>query len=641
MDTERVAHYIEPLKSNTFPKRFIYLDTESASVYIDGWQVQTFRIASASCDRWSERHRGWVEKSGFHFTTPDELWDWVESFTIVSHPTVLWCHNLGFDVRISRALIDLPLRGWDFDTVRLGDDIAWMRCKDLRGRTLIFCDTTTWFASSIENLGRLTGIRKEELPDNDNDSLDEWFARCDADVAILAESWRRVRDWIINNNLGPWKMTGPSQGWAVWRRQFYTHRVLVHDDMEVLEMERRASYAGRAEAFRYGPLKGKHTELDYRHSYASTCAQAMVPTRKVSPPLTTERAKSNVFDYLNSRGESSYVLGCASERTYLVDASVEIDIQDDGAYDIPALPYRTVSPDSGNPSRVIWPEGVFRGTWWLPELLAAEQAGQLRRMEVHSVTNYICEPALADWARWAISVIDSHDSDPVIVAVVKQWTRTMVGRFGLRYVDYSRSNNFPGDEEFSAGTWIFGNEPDELPRRTLQIADQLYVCSPAADGSDSSPQVMSYIMMLTRLRLLEAMQRAGGTQHVVYCDTDGFIVDKDGLKNLSNDPEVVAGHLRPKSSYSDLVVFGPKQLILDGKPRVSGLPSRPLSHNDDGSWTVEKWERTRAALESGMVDRVRVRTVDMHLSGNNGRRSIPDKESDSQFTTTLRVHEEA
>jgi hypothetical protein len=69
-----------------------------------------------------------------------------------------------------------------------------------------------------------------------------------------------------------------------------------------------------------------------------------------------------------------------------------------------------------------------------------------------------------------------------------------------------------------------------------------------------------------------------------------------------------------------MTILGPKQLILEDRPRVAGLPSRPVRHNADGSWTVERWERARAALEAGTPDQVRVRTVVMHVPGKDGRR---------------------
>lgn len=486
-------------------------------------------------------------------------------------------------------------------------------------------------------MGRMLGMNKAVLPENDDDDLDKWFERCDADVEILATAWRKIRDWMTSNDLGSWKMTGASQGWTVWRRRFYTHKVLVHDDEKSLLLERAASYAGRAEGFRYGKIKGRATEFDYRHSYASTCAHANVPTRKVTGQLKDARSKDQVFDFLNSRGESAYQLGCSVNRSAIVDATVHVEVPETGDMSIPVLPFRTTT-ESGRPGKIIWPQGTFRGQWWLPELLAAEQAGQLVDMNIHSVTQYICEPALSQWANWAISVIDDSETPPIIAAVVKQWTRTLVGRFGLRYVEYSESNIFPGDDTFQAGAWIFGDRKNELSMNTLQIGEQIYISSYTKDGSESSPQIMSYVMMLTRLRLLEAMQAAGGIDNVLYCDTDGFIVNEKGSFKLRSYADLTTGYLRKKSSYTDLFIYGPKQLIIEGKPRVAGLPSRPLQRNDDGSWKVEKWERTRASLESGRVDTVRVRTVDMHIAGANGRRSIV--ENDDQITQTLRVEEE-
>lgn len=631
---ERVPHYIRPLVSQTFPRRYAYLDTESfRDQQSETMEVQTFRIASLTTDRWSERHQTWNTVAGLHFTSAEDLWRHVDKFVVASTPTILWCHNLGYDLRISQALTVLPEMGWQFSVVRLHEDIAWAQViRDRDGARLTMCDTFGWVPTSLENIARLIGMEKNPLPENDDDDIEAWFARCDRDVEVMAEAWRKIHRWLQDNNLAPWRVSGPAQAWAIWRSRFQTHKILVHDDMEMIEAERTAAYAGRAEAFWNGKIKGDFSEWDYRHSYASTCAIANVPTKRLSPFLRHSSQADKVYEYME-RGESAYMAGCSDEMVALVDASVEVALTEPN--DVPVLPYRTIGETTGTPGRVIWPAGKFRGVWWAPELLAAEQSHQLRRLHIHGVSWYKAEPALAAWAQWAIATIDDPSSHPLIAQLVKQFSRTLIGRFGMRYVEYVPTHLMPLDD-VSCGYWMSAADQTESVRRMMQIGRQVYVASDSEEGNDSCPQVMSYVMMLTRLRLLEAMQAAGGTEHVYYCDTDGFIVDKDGAKNLRDYHDVTSGMLRKKASYHSLTLMGPKQLIIDGRPRISGLPSKPLGQNKDGSWTVERWERTRAALEAGRPNEVRVRTVKMHVEGTNGRRKTRES---GLMTDALNVHD--
>lgn len=631
MTTDRTSHYIRPLRSSTFPKRYVYLDTESIAEQVsDDEQVQTFRIASMSTDRWSDRHATWISQGPLHFTSAEDIWRHIDKFAIASTQTVLWCHNLGYDLRISQAMTILPEMGWQFDTVRLTDDMAW--CRVIRpkdGARLLMCDTFAWVPARLENIATMMGQQKEPLPANDDDDIDAWFARCDRDVEILADAWRMIHAWMQGHDLGPWRVSGAAQAWTIWRKHFYTHQILVHDDADGLDAERTAAYAGRAEAFRNGKVTGRLVEMDYRHSYASTCSVANVPTRRLSPFLDHISQTDRVYAYLEER-ESAYVLGCEGPVVGLVRASVEVAC---GLGDVPVLPYRVTGQTTGKPGRVVWPTGKFEGVWWAPELLAAEQAGQLRRLQIHSVSWYKCEPALKEWSEWAIGLIDSPHTHPLIAAIVKQFSRTIIGRFGMRFVDYEQTHLMPVDD-VSAGYWVDGNDSTESARRMMQIGRQVYVSNDPQEGADSCPQVMSYVMMLTRLRLLRAIQAAGGAAHVVYCDTDGLIVDREGAARLKSFVDVIDGSLRPKAHYSRMTLLGPKQIIVDGKPRVAGLPSKPIARNRDGSWTVERWERTWASIESGRPNEVRVHTLKMHLTGSNGRRKI---KRDSVMTDAISI----
>lgn len=619
--SERIPHYVRALVTSTFPKRYAYLDTESVSVDDSPTQsTQTFRIASLILERWSERRDGWDVSGCHHFADALSLWQRVDKFVTASQKTVLWAHNLGYDLRISKALTVLPEMGWQFSVIRLHEDIAWAEVVRVRdGARLVMCDTFSWLPTSLANIAKLMGEEKNPLPDNDSDDIEAWFKRCDHDVEIMADAWRKIHGWLQDNELGPWRMSGPAEAWAIWRRRFQTHKMLVHDDQELLAAEREASYSGRAEAFWHGKAKGKFTEWDYRHSYASTCAIANVPTRCVSPWLKDDSQTDKIYDELE-RGESAYLTGCMSTTTALVDASVEITLRHDD--DIPVLPYRMIGSTTGKPGRVVWPTGTFRGTWWAPELLAAEQSNQIGHVKIHRVAWYRCEPALAAWAQWAIGTIDAPDTDPLIAQLVKQFSRTLVGRFGMRYSEYVPTHVMPSDDVL-CGYWL-SQDSTEKTRRMMQIGSQVYVEGDNTEGADSCPQVMSYVMMLTRLRLLEAMQAAGGTKNVCYCDTDGLIVSAEGSKRLETYHDVSVGTLRPKAHYSNLMLIGPKQLIIDSRPRIAGLSSKPLGQNADGSWIVQQWERTRSALEAGRPNEVRVRTLNIHPGTKNGRRRERD-----------------
>lgn len=604
MTTDRLPlappHYIKPVVRVIFPRRYVYLDSEAhRSSLAEGVETQTFRLASAFQERYSERLGQWRSTPMQHFRDSIDLWAWFDKLAVAKEATVVWCHNLGYDLRITRALLDLPRLGWQFDQLHLGTDMAWAKARRLSDNSMVtFCDLHTWLPTSLEAIGREMGMEKVDLPDED-DSDEAWFERCDQDVELLASAWRRLRDWVYDNDLAPFRPTGSAVGWALLKHKFLPDKtVLCHDNEKLRAMERHAAYSGRCETY-ITELCHDVYEYDYQHAYVALCVGRALPTKLTSYELPSTWSPTQLDEVASQIG-----LRC------LVTATVT---QHDCA--LPTLPHRAPNGEGG--TKVMWPTGTFTGVWWLEELLAAYNRG-VEIDTIHQVVSYKAVPVLDTWAQWMIGVIENHP-DLLVRRVAKQWARTVVGRFGMQYPVYVNANTNPRNDLW-AGWWVDG-ESEEAARHAMQIGDQVFVEVGSTDGRDTAPAMMSYIMMLTRLRLLHAIETAG-YENVIYCDTDGLLTTRNGSNRLEMQP--IDG-LRVKNSYKSVQALAPKQVLLDSTPRVSGLPARAQSRNKDGSYNVEVWERIGHALQEGRADSVRVEKASMYVTGRDGRRQ-PDKQ---------------
>lgn len=578
------SHYLKPLIQNRWPHRYVYLDSEAYRVPDDdNGETQFFRLAVAQFE-----HNGILSEPQ-RFEDTLALWHYIDTCTSTGEQTVVLAHNIGYDLRLCKGLFDLPELGWEFEVIRLGNSLGWAKAINRRHKTtksLLFVDLLTWLPMPLKNVAALLDVHKEELPDDDDDQ-ETWFKRCETDVAILRDGWRVYRRWAYP--LVPFRQTGASSGWALFKYRFLqvASPILAHGDDQLRERERVAAYAGRAELYR----PGRHIdvyEYDYTHAYVSACVDLCVPTVHLKTQAPRIRSLRDVKSVL------------LDDQTALVTAAVHVPLGR-----LPVLPYRS-------DDRVVWPVGDFTGTWWLTELDAAVERGTEVR-QISDVQFYRTAPALDAWARWMIERIET-DPEPVVRAVCKQWARTLIGRFGMRYPLYIRAGKV-ADPDLWAGYWLDGENLDQPARQCMMIGQRIFVQDRTEEGRDTVPQIMGFVMAETRLRLLRAIEQAG-FENVIYADTDGLMVSPAGHENLAG---AIDG-LRLKHRWRVVDALGPKQLFTDGEARVAGLPSRAQKRNRDGSYDVEVWEGMGHALETGQADRVRVSRASVHVTGRDGRR---------------------
>src|SRR5208337_4254872 len=138
------AHYIRSNEQARIPARYVILDTESLRERNKRGEVQSWALAVATFLEWTKS--GELRQSTTRYETPLELWSAVSDFTKVGRRTVLYAHNLNYDLRITKP--PLP-----------------------------------------------AAAEREEL-----------CARCEADVAILAAAIVAYVNWLRTGQGGNWKM---------------------------------------------------------------------------------------------------------------------------------------------------------------------------------------------------------------------------------------------------------------------------------------------------------------------------------------------------------------------------------------------------------------------------------------------------
>jgi len=519
------------------------------------------------------------------WTDPTDLWAYVSRTAEPRSRTVVCAHNLGYDLRISRALYLLPPLGWSLKTFSLTARnvmVTWTRADKA---SLVMMDSFTYLPMSLYRISKLVGIQKPDLPDGDNEA--EWWERCESDVAIMRAAMREIWQMVDDRKLGNWQRTGAGMAWANWRHCHHTHKVLVHNDKGATDAETQATYTARCEAWRWGHIRGgPFVEWDYPLSYPRVALDTSLPVALVGH---LDRVPSACISRTNTAFR------------YLVEATVVTGN--------PCLPVRTQDG-------FCWPVGTFTGWWWEHELAQAADYGA--SITLHEAYIYRGRPALAEWAEWVIGVAEGHIDGFTEAqrAAVKHWGRALIGRMAVQFSPWER---FGAGLDGAVAAMTMHDHDTGTSSTLLLLGEDSYEAGPKVYGSDAVPAINSAVLSEARIRLWEAMNVAG-LESVYYVDTDCLIVDQAGdwrLREATSRGDLWG--LRVKHRHSAMRIWGPRAMTSHRGRKTAGVP-RTAKRTSESHYSGESWESLPAALQRRRADTVVVSPGLWEVTGVDHRR---------------------
>lgn len=592
------THYLRHNLQNRQPRRHIFLDTEADVTYDPdhSQQEQSWRLGVARyVDADPRRKAPAVTDVDYRGLGP--LWRDVSAFTRRGSRTLLWAHNLAYDLRISQGLIALPQLGWSLEAIVLDGQSCWARFK-MDDRTLIMCDFTSWASIPLARIGGLINLPQVLFP---ADATDErsLFERCRRDVEILSEAVMSTLQWVESNDMGNLQITGTGQAWNCFRHRFLNERILVHDHPVARMMERKAIWTGRTEAFRHGRITTPTWEYDLPRAYATIARDVTLPTvwQGWLPRLSVEKFKA-----------------LTSTRSMLSDCVIETT--------------KPIVPSFRNGGGIFWPVGKFRSTLWDCEISALLQHDSGARVRLYRTQVYTRTPCLRDWAAWILARLaplaegDAHPDTPLQRVILKQWSRSLIGRFALQYRSWE-----PMGTADTSDLWVSELTGPGVGSngQLMQVGHDILELGKLTESENSLPQLTGYITAMCRVRLYDLMCSAGHA-NVLYTDTDSLIVNAAGRRNLEARIAADGAYgLVLKHEIDDLDLQGPRQLTVNGERRFSGVPKKAQPAGN-GEVLGEVWEGLGEALRNGRSGKVLVHERKFELKGQRDRRRewMPD-----------------
>ena len=584
---ERAAHWIKPNHQERMPPRMVAFDTESRSTYEGDTEIQEWRVGCAI--RWRTDLKTGDRREAMVFESPEVFWKWVSDYGKEGTRTVVWAHNLGHDIRISRMFEILPTLGYRLEWCNLDRNISSATWRSDHG-TIVLADTWTWIPLPLGVIAGQVGSVKYEMPGK-HASNTEWARYCMQDCEILYNVVRDLVSFIRENALGNWQPTGAGMAMATWRHKFLTHKVLVHDDRDALSAERASMHTGRAEAWRHGKVHGEHwTEVDLKNAYVTIAATTDLPRK-----IHMHHGAISLSQYRELRSR------------FNVLCRVRVSTES------PCVPYRC-------PNKHMWPVGQFETWLWDPEVdIAISYGNSVRILEVYC---YVRDPILRDWGKWILGILYNQQDGVSSVArtYAKHCARALIGRLSLRVPSWK---HFGDNPEGITGITYMTDSADGVTRRMLHVGNDTLLEQSREESKDSMPMITGYIMSKCRAIMWEAMNVAG-LDNIAHVDTDSILCNSRALDNLRGaygDSFSLTWSI--KGTYADLEIFGPRAYYRDKQRVTAGIPLK-ATETEPGKYEGERWSALAADLERGATGSVSVAAATWQLRRTDPRRRDAD-----------------
>lgn len=559
------------------------LDTEaSIKDNPDGSQDQTFRLGYAiHLTRFRDK---WYQ-TRYPIHTIEDLWDLLDRLARTKTKLYIVAHNMAYDYTILKLDSYLSSRGMEIK-MRAIDTVFIIRADNL-----MFISSTNFYRQSLEKLGEIFGFEKLEKPDFRTVDSDTLMAYCQRDTEVLSLIMRRHIDFLRDRDLGCFRPTIAGQAMQIYRHRFMDAKLLVHDNLPILEMEMESYRGGRCEVFRFGAFKDV-TCLDINSMYPYVMREEEYPTALVSDRIVQNEDVDSILD--------------AVESGYFVMANVSADIHE------PAIGVRLND-------RLAFPVGRIRRTLTSPEieyLFSHPDIGEIRT--VNSLVLYQQESIFKSYVDYFYGYRKSC-TDKSEDEMVKVLLNSLYGKMGQRnsgntelITDSVQKAMYLDMMSVSRTHVIFSN----VNEKVVKLGENVYRLTGGdmLPSRDSMPIIASAVTSHARILLWDLIRKAG-RENVLYCDTDSLFLTPEGTENLRHliSPNEL-GKLKVEKA-GKVEIRGPKDYTFNGQIKLKGV-KKDATRTEDGGYRQLCFETKNIRYRRGTADGiVHLNPVVKHLTG--------------------------
>lgn len=543
----REPHPLTSTKNSTVPRRMVFFDSE-AHTEINATDEEIQRAVAGEEIR--KPHDAYLLIANFYTRPKDgaakdryrtyysekrrdnflkRFWEDVDSFCRTNARTYVFAHNAKYDVQVCGGVHYLVQLGYTVTGFSDANPFILTLEKlvplDSKGKpymirnkytgelepkprkkTLIILSSTNYYSQSLASLGKIFKLPKLDFEHgvkvdmSDPEDRERAITYAKRDVEILAVAMKSFFDFIEREDLGPFARTVAGQAFTAFRHRFMEEDMIyIHDNVNALEVERRAYAGGRNECFKMGTIPGLVTVCDINSMYPYVMKTHLYPTRLVSywKTSTPERVLQAIQD------------------DYLICADVRV---------------RTSYPIfHKREQRLIFPVGDFWTSLTTPELIQAYERGLI--MDIKNVCLYEAGNIFEDYVDFFYGerLKAKENKDAIHDHLYKIFLNSLYGKFGQTNAHWDIVGEADPDEIGLAHGFVDGKNVfqkifgGKVFQKNTDPDDQ--------EAFNSFPAVAAHVTGYARMLIWSIMESAG-LDNVYYTDTDSVFVNDEGYARL-------------------------------------------------------------------------------------------------------------
>lgn len=590
------GHYLKANHARDLPRTVLVLDTETTGTAEAEGVAHRFRLGWSVLCKLSRRGRPQSEEWRY-WTHAVPLLEYIEDSAPRDGTLWVFANNVFFDLQALGFFHDFTLRGWELEFL-YDSATSYMLIIHRDRYTLKALSVSNYWAASTKALGSMLGEEKLEV-DFTSASEEELCIYCFRDAEIALDAMLRYIAIVQERNLGSFRLSRAAQSYAAYRHRFMKHRIYVHDDPEIRELESLAYMGGRVEAYRVGPVSGG--------PFACYDVNSMYPFI-----MRGYRLPAKCVDYHTDLRVGD-VAGALAE--YSMIAEVELDTEE------PLYAYRCHG-------RIIFPVGRFTAYLCTEGLRQALMRHHVRRVvRAAFYTDAVLFREYID-AFYKMRLEAREAGDAVIDKLAKLLMNSLYGKLAQRRPVVVKDVPSKADEYYRLESLDYEtNEPI--------IVMRLFHREIVTIGEEIAPQsvvaIPAHITEYGRMLQYEIQERIGRSR-VLYCDTDSVFLRDPGTDEIGYpvDAEKL-GALSKKWSSETLTIHGAKDYETDADVVVKGVPAG-AEVVGEREYLFTYWPGQRTHMRKRIDDRYVLREVVKRLDRPYGKGRVNADGSVSPWT---------